>query len=79
MALLLWGIHMVQTGVERAFGPSLRRVLRTHLRNRLAAMASGLALCAVLQSSTATGLMVAGSRCRRGHGTGKRPCGDARR
>ena len=60
VALLLWGVHMVQTGVERAFGPELRQVLRTHLRNRLAAMASGLALTAVLQSSTATGLMVAG-------------------
>ncbi len=51
---------MVQTGIERAFGPELRRFLRTKLRNRLAAFASGLGVTAVLQSSTATGLMVTG-------------------
>ena len=60
VALLLWGVHMVQTGVERAFGPELRRFLRTRLRNRLAAFLSGLGVTAVLQSSTATGLMVTG-------------------
>ena len=27
VALLLWGVHMVQTGVQRAFGARLRRVL----------------------------------------------------
>jgi len=26
VALLIWGVHMVQTGVTRAFGPQLRRV-----------------------------------------------------
>ena len=25
VALLLWGLHMVQSGVLRAFGPDLRR------------------------------------------------------
>ena len=59
-ALLLWGVRMVQTGVERGFGPSLRRVLRGALRRRLAAFMAGLGVTAVLQSSTATGLMVAG-------------------
>ena len=27
IALLIWGVHMVQTGVTRAFGPHLRRML----------------------------------------------------
>ena len=27
IALLLWGVHMVQTGIQRTFGPNLRRVL----------------------------------------------------
>jgi phosphate:Na+ symporter len=27
VALLIWGVHMVQTGVNRAFGPHLRRAL----------------------------------------------------
>jgi len=59
VALLLWGLHMVQSGILRAFGPELRRVLSTALQNRLAAFASGLGLTALLQSSTATGLMAA--------------------
>ena len=27
IALLLWGVHMVQSGIQRAFGPQLRRFL----------------------------------------------------
>ena len=60
VALLLWGVHMVQTGVQRAYGADLRRVLGTALNHRLAAFAAGLGVTAVLQSSTATGLMVTG-------------------
>ncbi len=60
VALLLWGLHMVQTGIQRGFGPDLRRWLGTTLGNRLAAFAAGLGVTAILQSSTATGLMVAG-------------------
>ncbi len=60
VALLLWGLHMVQTGIQRGFGPDLRRWLGTALGNRLAAFAAGLGVTAILQSSTATGLMVAG-------------------
>ena len=60
VALLLWGLHMVQTGIQRGYGPDLRRWLGTALGNRLAAFAAGLGVTAILQSSTATGLMVAG-------------------
>ncbi len=35
VALLLWGTHMVQTGVQRAFGANLRAVLGAALRTRL--------------------------------------------
>ena len=35
VALLLWGVHMVRTGVLRAFGGELRRTLGAALRNRL--------------------------------------------
>ena len=58
VALLIWGVHMVQTGVNRAFGPHLRRVLSYALDNRFKAFAAGLGVTAILQSSTATGLMV---------------------
>jgi phosphate:Na+ symporter len=59
VALLLWGLHMVLTGVLRAFGPDLRRILGKALHNRFAAFGAGLGLTALLQSSTATGLMTA--------------------
>ena len=57
VALLLWGLHMVQSGILRAFGPDLRRVLSKALQSRLTAFTAGLGLTALLQSSTATGLM----------------------
>ena len=59
VALLLWGLHMVQSGISRAFGSDLRWLLSHALRNRFSAFAAGLGLTALLQSSTATGLMTA--------------------
>ncbi|MFG1299136.1 Na/Pi cotransporter family protein [Xanthobacter sp. V3C-3] len=59
-ALLLWGIHMVQTGVLRALGPRLKQVLRRALRNPLQGFATGALVTTLLQSSTATALMVSG-------------------
>jgi phosphate:Na+ symporter len=59
VALLLWGLHMVQSGILRAFGADLRRFLSHAFGNRLAAFWAGLGLTALLQSSTATGLMTA--------------------
>jgi phosphate:Na+ symporter len=59
VALLLWGLHMVHSGIVRAFGSDLRRLLGTALRNRFLAFLAGLAVTALLQSSTATGLMTA--------------------
>ncbi|CAK7193519.1 hypothetical protein COMNV_01737 [Commensalibacter sp. Nvir] len=60
VALLLWGVHMVQTGVQRAFGAKLNQILSKMLRNRIQAFFAGMGITAVLQSSTATGLMVTG-------------------
>src|SRR5690242_15979924 len=59
VALLLWGLHMVQSGILRAFGAELRRFLGKALGNRARAFAAGFCLTALLQSSTATGLMTA--------------------
>ena len=58
VALLLWGLHMVNTGIIRAFGARLRRLLSKVLRRRLPAFLAGLGVTAILQSSTATALMV---------------------
>jgi phosphate:Na+ symporter len=57
VALLLWGLHMVHSGILRAFGPDLRRLLSKALGDRFSAFAAGLGLTAVLQSSTATALI----------------------
>ena len=57
VALLLWGLHMVHSGIVRAFGSDLRRLLGTALRNRFLAFLAGIIVTALLQSSTATGLM----------------------
>jgi len=59
VALLLWGLHMVRSGIVRAFGSDLRRFLGVALRNRFLAFVAGIFVTALLQSSTATGLMTA--------------------
>lgn len=58
-ALLLWGLRMVKTGVQRAFGGRLRLWLAASTRNRLLAFSVGLVATLALQSSTATALMAA--------------------
>ena len=57
VALLLWGMHMVHTGIVRAFGGSLRQILTIGLKARFKAFLAGLGITALLQSSTATALM----------------------
>jgi len=57
-ALLLWGLHMVQSGVQRAFGSRLQHWLGVALGSRGRAFLAGLGATAALQSSTATALMV---------------------
>jgi len=57
VALLLWGLHMVHSGILRAFGPDLRLLLAKALNNRFSAFVAGLGLTALLQSSTATALI----------------------
>ena len=53
VALLLWGLHMVHSGILRAFGPDLRRFLAGALSNRFTAFAAGIGLTALLLVSTA--------------------------
>ena len=57
VALLLWGLHMVHSGILRAFGPDVRLLLAKGLTNRGSAFAAGIGLTALLQSSTATALI----------------------
>ncbi|MCD2513096.1 Na/Pi cotransporter family protein [Comamonas endophytica] len=57
VALLVWGTHMVRTGVLRVFGANLRNLLARSMGNRVSAMISGIGVTALVQSSTATSLM----------------------
>ncbi len=58
IALLVWGTQLVRTGILRVFGANLRSVLAKSTNNRFAAALSGIGVTAVVQSSTATALIV---------------------
>jgi len=58
VALLIWAVRLVRTGAMRAFGSQLRHALQSFTRNRFAAFGSGVVVTMVLQSSTATTLLV---------------------
>jgi phosphate:Na+ symporter len=59
IALLVWGTHIVRTGVLRVFGENLRKVLAASFANRFSALLAGLGVTSLVQSSTATCLIVA--------------------
>jgi phosphate:Na+ symporter len=59
VALLLWGVRMVRTGMTRAFGAGLRRVISTYARTRIGAFFAGIGVTGILQSSTATTMLLA--------------------
>jgi len=46
IALLLWGVHMVQSGIQRAFSPHLRRFLSRTVGDRFRAFLAGLVVTA---------------------------------
>ena len=58
ISLLVWGAHLVRTGILRVFGANLRNVLAHSVGNRWTAAISGLGVTALVQSSTATALIV---------------------
>jgi len=59
IALLVWGTHIVRTGMLRVFGENLRQVLAASFSNRFRALIAGLGVTSIVQSSTATCLIVA--------------------
>ncbi len=60
IALLLWGVRMVRTGVMRAWGDRLKLFIEHRLGNRMSAFFAGATATAILGSGTATTLIVAG-------------------
>jgi phosphate:Na+ symporter len=59
VALLLWGLRMVSTGVARNFGAELRHGIAISADNRCKSLLAGMLVTIALQSSTATCLMTA--------------------
>ena len=59
VSLLVWGTHIVRTGILRMYGGDLRRVLRRSVSKRVSAFFAGLGVTGLIQSSTATALIVA--------------------
>jgi phosphate:Na+ symporter len=58
IALLVWATHIVRTGVLRLYGANLRHVISRSVGNRFQALLAGFAVTTLVQSSTATGLIV---------------------
>jgi phosphate:Na+ symporter len=59
VALLVWGTHIVRTSMLRLFGESLRSMLAKSFSNRASALIAGLGVTSLVQSSTATCLILA--------------------
>ena len=57
VALLVWGTHIVRTGILRVYGADLRRVLSKSIANRFSALLAGLGVTGLVQSSSATALL----------------------
>ena len=58
VALLVWGTQLVRTGILRVFGANLRQIISRSVRTPLTAALSGVGVTAIVQSSTATALIV---------------------
>ena len=58
VALLVWGTHIVRTGIMRVYGANLRRVLSDSVEKKPLAFVSGIGVTGLVQSSNATALLV---------------------
>ena len=60
LSLFLFGMKVMGEGLEKAAGSRLKRLLEMVTHNRVLAMLAGLVITAVIQSSSATTVMVVG-------------------
>jgi phosphate:Na+ symporter len=57
IALLVWGTHIVRSGVLRVLGGNLRKVMADSVASKFRAFCAGLGVTALVQSSSATALI----------------------
>jgi phosphate:Na+ symporter len=58
VALLIWGTHIVRTGILRVYGSNLRHVIARNMSRRWLAFVAGIMVTAMVQSSNATAMLV---------------------
>lgn len=58
VALLIWGTHIVRTGILRVYGTNLRHVIGQNMSRRWLAFIAGIMVTAMVQSSNATAMLV---------------------
>ncbi|PZP05164.1 MAG: hypothetical protein DI621_22680 [Pseudomonas protegens] len=58
VALLIWGTHIVRTGILRVYGSNLRHVIGQNMARRPLAFIAGILVTAMVQSSNATAMLV---------------------
>lgn len=58
VALLVWGTHIVRTGIMRVYGANLRSVLSRSVEKKPVAFCAGIGVTALVQSSNATTMLV---------------------
>ena len=60
LALFLYGMHMMSEGLEEAAGDKMKQILEKLTSNRFLGIIVGALITAVIQSSSATTVMVVG-------------------
>ena len=60
LALFLYGMQMMSTGLETAAGNKMKTILEKLTSNRIMGVIAGAVITAVIQSSSATTVMVVG-------------------
>jgi len=58
LGLLMYGMKMMSDGIQKSAGPALHRILGIMTSNRFAAVFTGMAVTMIIQSSSATTVMV---------------------
>ncbi|KIF64502.1 membrane protein [Pseudomonas fluorescens] len=58
VALLIWGTHIVRTGILRVYGTNLRHVIGQNMSKKWLAFIAGILVTAMVQSSNATAMLV---------------------
>ncbi len=60
LAIFIFGMQLMSSGLKNCAGESMRKILQFFASNRVVALLAGIAVTAVLQSSSATSVMAVG-------------------